>query len=605
MQRDMTPISNPLSPKIEAMLKGLSTPQLIDLYQREAANPSGDLKLTMVLGELKNRQKTAQQIKEVPNSTVAQDVVQKAAPQPAPRGIQQLQPQMPAQPQPQPQVQPQQPVMEAASGGVIDLPIRDDMFDDSYAGGGIVAFDGGGPVSYNEVQAAKQRYMLLKEQVPTFLPTPERLKGPLAQAEAEYRRLEAEWRRSALPAAQAETALVNQQFQQPAALTPQAPAAPQERPATDFSGIASMVTDLPSAIPGGVRDMVAPPAPSAPGAPKINYGLPNFMEGLKVPEATKLDEDTFLPKAKELKDITSTREEAYKAAGVSEKPLLDYAESLKGEKEGLAKDRENAFSDALIDFGTRMMAGRGELGEIIGKSLNPAAEKYSQRLDKLKEQEQSLNKQQFAAADALNRYRQTGADADLAEYRAADKDLTAAKRDFAKINAGFQDTHAGRQFTLDSQIAREKGDISRAELSAKLQAAGLDIQRFNAETQRFVANRPTEASFLIDNARQLFPNDPEKQTEYFVKNASAASAKAGTSTLQAKILDVKNKALDRLESNTEYRAARKAKDETKMRELELKEFNKVLGETPGAAAALMSSTGVNSGGWGALQVSGG
>jgi len=142
MQQSMTPISNPLSPKLEAMLKNLTTPQLTDLYQREAANPSGSLKLTMILGELKNRQNTAKQITEMPTSTVAQDVVQQAIPRP--------QPQMPQQPQAQgiQQLPPQQPQQVAqAAPGIDNLPVPDSMFSEqSMAGGGIVAFDEGGHV---------------------------------------------------------------------------------------------------------------------------------------------------------------------------------------------------------------------------------------------------------------------------------------------------------------------------------------------------------------------------------------------------------------------------------------------------------------------------
>jgi len=144
MQQSMTPISNPLSPKLEAMLKNLTTPQLTDLYQREAANPSGSLKLTMILGELKNRQNTAKQITEIPTSTVAQDVVQQAIPRP--------QPQMPQQPQAQgiQQLPPQQPQQVAqAAPGIDNLPVPDSMFQEkSMAGGGIVAFDEGGRVPH-------------------------------------------------------------------------------------------------------------------------------------------------------------------------------------------------------------------------------------------------------------------------------------------------------------------------------------------------------------------------------------------------------------------------------------------------------------------------
>lgn len=149
MHRSMTPIAekyqNPLSsPDIAQMLKGMTTQQLTDLYQREAANPSGGgQKLIMILGEIKKREAAAKKVQQMPDSTVAQDVISRANPQPpaSAQGIGQL------MAQPQPPVQEQAPVMSAASGGVVDLDIPDHMFQAKHmAGGGIVAFDEGGGV---------------------------------------------------------------------------------------------------------------------------------------------------------------------------------------------------------------------------------------------------------------------------------------------------------------------------------------------------------------------------------------------------------------------------------------------------------------------------
>lgn len=599
MQRNMTPISTPSPESMQGMFKDIPTPQLLRMYQQQATNPRPDIKLTLLLGELNNREDLKQAQQQAPTSTVAQDVVQKAmsqvAPQMPPQGIQQLQPQQPQQMQPQ--AQPQQPVMTAASGGVVDLPVPDHMFQEHHmAGGGIVAFDEGGRVpryagtTDGSLVSSSPMGRWFREtfQPPSAFYQPPEMEGIKAGSKAhEFRLRQINQRLNDLGGSFGLRQQTPEQAQEYEALKQEKTRLESQLrslPSDVRTALATPVQPTPAAQepPPGTTPPAGPPAPAgtgganqpqqppraaAPGLPSINYNLPNFMEGVKVPEATQLNEADFLPEKKDLAGITALRQQAYKAAGVSEDPMKEYIESLKGEKEGLKKDKENAFSDALIDFGSRMMAGRGQLGEIIGKSLNPAAEKYSQKLDKLKEQEHDLNKQQFAAADALNRYRQTGAESDLAEYRSAEKDLNAAKRDYAKTNAQLQDTHAGRQFTLDSNIAREKGDISRAQLSAKLQAAGLELQRFSAETQRLALEKPTEASFLVDRVTKLYPNDPQKQIQAFA-DAIASSKPSGDNTLRAVVGKDINKALTELRMTKPYLDAQKKGDTEAIRQLE-------------------------------------
>lgn len=152
---NMTPISdkysNPLSPSFMSRLQHMTTEELMDLYQREAANPSGDIRLTVILGMLKKREKTAQQVREMPETTVADDIVQRAASRPAMTA----QSFMPQQPQPQPEPTPApEPVMSAATGGVIDLDIPEHMFQAKHmAGGGIVSFASGGVPTLEELQS--------------------------------------------------------------------------------------------------------------------------------------------------------------------------------------------------------------------------------------------------------------------------------------------------------------------------------------------------------------------------------------------------------------------------------------------------------------------
>jgi len=500
-------------------------------------------------------------------------------------------------------MQPQQPVMQAAHGGLAELHVPDHMFQEhNMAGGGIVAFDGGGEVprfngAYNNPLVGNPDW---KGAAPSYDPTAGLYtdRAVIEGYRMAYPRLAKKFREdpNSLTAGELKVIQTLQQRGEVPMLTTapganpfevskrlaaapdnappaQAPGITQPRQTTDLAGLASMVTDLPSAsgaAPAG------PAAPTAPGLPSINTKLPNALQGLQVPEAAKLD-TSFIPEEKSLSGIEALRKQAYESAGVSEKPMTDYIESLKKEKEGFKKNKDDAFNDALIDFGTRMLSGRGaNLLDIAGKSLNPAAEKYSQKLDKLKEQEHDLNKQEFAAADALNRYRQTGAESDLKEYREADKDRRVAQRDFAKTNAQFADTHAGRQFQYDTAVMQENGQNARASLSAKLQEAGLKIQSFSAETQRLALDKPTEASFLIDRVKQLYPNDPQKQIDAFSK-ALADTKPSGDNTLRASIGKDYSRTLAEMKlTNKEYSDALKNKDTKTIQRIEDEVYQKIL-----------------------------
>jgi len=163
----MTPIadkySNPLSPSFMAKLQHMTTEELTDLYQREAANPSGDIRLTVILGMLKERQDMPKELAQMPSSTVAQDVVAQATPRPA-------MPAMPMQAQPEAAPQPQQPVMSAAQGGLAELHVPDHMFQEhNMASGGIVAFDGGGHVPRYNGDTADESLVANTETVPDWM----------------------------------------------------------------------------------------------------------------------------------------------------------------------------------------------------------------------------------------------------------------------------------------------------------------------------------------------------------------------------------------------------------------------------------------------------
>jgi hypothetical protein len=113
-----------------------------EMLLRYAQNPMSGVPQYMAIAALQY-QNEIENSKPMPppQGTVKDEVIQKA-----------VQPRMPMQAQlpPQPeQPQAQQPVMQAAHGGLAELHVPDHMFQEKHmAGGGIVAFDGGGEVPH-------------------------------------------------------------------------------------------------------------------------------------------------------------------------------------------------------------------------------------------------------------------------------------------------------------------------------------------------------------------------------------------------------------------------------------------------------------------------
>ena len=113
--------------QLQNMLRGAPDEALVNYVQ----NPQGEVPSYLVLSELQRRKDTRAkyQAEQAPESSVAEDLTQPAQPQ---GGLGMLA---------------DQPPMQDDDQGVASLPVPDDMYDEeNFAGGGIVAFDDGGPV---------------------------------------------------------------------------------------------------------------------------------------------------------------------------------------------------------------------------------------------------------------------------------------------------------------------------------------------------------------------------------------------------------------------------------------------------------------------------
>jgi hypothetical protein len=135
--------------KVQNQLRSVPDDALINYVQ----NPQPNVPSYLALSELQRRQEMREQYQgQQPESSVAEDVLGKEQQGGLAAMLGGAQPQIPQQPEPvqapQPTMMaanPQQPTM-MAEGGLASLPVDDDLYPEEFAGGGMVAFAGGGDV---------------------------------------------------------------------------------------------------------------------------------------------------------------------------------------------------------------------------------------------------------------------------------------------------------------------------------------------------------------------------------------------------------------------------------------------------------------------------
>ena len=128
--------------QIEDLATKYSKPQLARMAQMGQIDPTMAVMAGMMIDRI------VQSNAQPPTTTVAEDTGIAALPQA--QQAPQMAPQAPQMgtPTPAPQMAQapvsQQPAMPMAEGGLASLPVPDSLYDDSYAGGGVVAFSNGG-----------------------------------------------------------------------------------------------------------------------------------------------------------------------------------------------------------------------------------------------------------------------------------------------------------------------------------------------------------------------------------------------------------------------------------------------------------------------------
>lgn len=123
------------------MLKGAPDNALVGYVQ----NPSGNVPTYLALSELQRRKEMREsfQANQPEQKSVAEDLVQESQPQPGVMGLPAGQPMQEAM-----APQPEMPAEQMAQGGLANLDVGNMYNEDSFASGGIVAFNDGGDIKH-------------------------------------------------------------------------------------------------------------------------------------------------------------------------------------------------------------------------------------------------------------------------------------------------------------------------------------------------------------------------------------------------------------------------------------------------------------------------
>jgi hypothetical protein len=459
--------------EIRALATKYSVQQLRNLADLKLLDP---IKAVMAGNMINHIQK---QNAKPPSTSVAQDLL----------GIQQ---QMPMQGQQQQQMPPQEmpqqapPQMAQAPAGIEGLPAGDVG---NYAGGGIVAFAGGGDTDI----FGNPRRIAGRGFAP---PDPEVLRQQLQQIES---------RINSLPPGRGRASLEQQRNALRAKLgmeIPNASTVPTTAPAVDQSAAETARLQRQNDINPFATDNNVPPPPP----PKRDVPPPVLTSGKTIepptlgafdPNAVKLTGPKMdMPKVEELGAITKEREAAEQAAGYNANLTKEQLDRL-GVKEKKLEDFESrAGGEALFNFGLGLLgAKQGRELETVGKSGQAALSAYKSDVKDLRSAKEKLDERSEALRLADNQAKKTNSAADIAK-----RDAQVAKYDAAKLavfNAETELTKTQAQVsaTARGQDAQFASSMYTAQLSAQTQR---DIARLSAETQRWVASRPPAEILAIE-----------------------------------------------------------------------------------------------------------
>jgi hypothetical protein len=517
--------------KLQRQLQSVPEQALVGYVQ----NPDGRVPSYLALTELSRRKQMREEYQKAaaPEKSVAESMVEEASGiaaipqqmgQPMP---QQMAPQMPPQMGQAPQLQAP---MQMAEGGLAALSLPDDMFDEeSYAGGGIVAFDEGGEV---------QRFDGLDGSYVGYEPPVlqlAKLGSPSRKTQEDIaRRFEAA--KAQYNAGKMPKAVYDDLVGTLSAESKQAMSGVSSNPMVDT--VDQTATPVPDAAPA--------PIPAA--IPKQTQGvgsLTNTFRDIPVPTRPTLDRGDFVGEAPTIGGIQALRKDAYKQAGVSEDVYNEMRKDIKDRLSDIPKEREDAVAHAMIMAGLGIAGGTSQFAiQNIAQGAIPAMTGFRSDVRELNNRRDKLAERDLAVMDAQNKFRQTGADSDLRELNDATKERRVAERDFTKLQTSVDEKYNDRAFQLQGEVAKAEMDIAKTKIDADLKQQEVNIRKLDAESQDMYRKRPELFATILDNLK----TDPKylagdatvknKMITDAVSDARSTATGSGDNTLRAKALAI-------------------------------------------------------------------
>ena len=445
----------PRSEEIKDLALKYSKQQLSGLAQRGEIDP-----MTAVMaGMMRDRIVSEEMRQNMPETTVADDVLGAAQQMGQPQGMGQPQDQFAQMRQPV-EGQPQMAMM--AEGGLASIPFDDGMFD--YAGGGIVAFSNGGR-PFDTTRRILEEMGLITEDGQFIRPY---------QTERE-KRLMAERQAQATPFTQsqpppiddtAEMARLTRQAQ--SAGVPMAPPPPPPAPPP----------------PPGPQPGPGPVPGAASAAPGV--GSADLMARLNKAYGVGADGAlATLPTGME--DVFKERAEAERLAGVDKDFFKNEARNILDLRRELKADKKDAANMRLIEAGLRIMGGESPYAFVnIGKGASEALKGFADDIKDIQKTKREYDKSERELRTAEQLYAKTQSDSALktVEERRA-------------RNQEQQIRFAEAQNNL--QLKLSELDVRRQQLD--VQREGVAVQR-----QQVAQGASSPIERITDRLRKADPN---------------------------------------------------------------------------------------------------
>lgn len=503
--------------EIRALATKYSVQQLKNLADLKLLDP---IKAVMAGNMINHIQK---QNAKPPSTSVAQDLLGIQQPMPM-QGQQQPMPPQQQAPQQPPQQPPQ---MAQAPAGVESLPAGDVG---NYAGGGIVAFAGGGDTDIfgNPRRIAGRGFAA---------PDPEVLQQQLQQIESQI---------NSLPPGRARAPLEQQRNALRAKLGMEIPNASTVPtiPASEMNSYIQANRNLNTALsttPNTLAESSAPPAlPSGervPAPPALTASKPIEPPTLGAfdPNAVKLTGPKLdMPKVEALSTIAKEREAAEAAEGFNKNLTAEQIRRIEDKQKKLEDFESRAGGEALFNFGLGLLgAKQGREFETVGKSGQAALSAYKSDVKDLRAAKEKLDERSEALRLADNQAKKTNSaadiakrDAQVAKYDAAKLAVYTAENKLTETQAQVSAMTRGQdaQFATSTYATKQAAQTAQENQRTQLQVAGI-----HAASQKAYALAVKEGQLDANIAKIMLDaekNFMETQASNYIGKPSELAAAA-------------------------------------------------------------------------------